>query len=232
MGVPIKASDSDAQFMDNTTASYPRPEMPPPPYFQTHFIKPSSFKAAIDVKSDKPLVSLLRLIVRLLQFAFALASGIPYAIELSHGRVTPKTNFIYAEVVFGITLLTLVIDSVTIRYYRVSWIFEWLLAILWVARFGVFYTIYMGGAVEEGFARADLGRMEKAIWCDLINAVLWLASAIFSSAMCCTGVKAALKNKFAKRRQQKEKKNMMKEMGGMESGIIGGTSTYAAVPGS
>jgi len=225
MGVPDELNDSDSQSVDSTNPSYPRPEMPPPPYFQTHFIKPSSFRAAINAKSDKPLVSLFRLIVRFLQFAFGLASGISYAIELSHGRVTPKTNFIYAEVVFGITLLTLVIDSLTIRYYRASWIFEWLLAILWIACFGVFYTIYLGGAMEEGFMRANPGRMERAVWCNLINAVLWSASAIFSSAMCCTGVKAAIQNKFAKRRQQREKKSMMKEIGEMESGTVREGST-------
>lgn len=198
------------------------PAMPPPPYFKTQFIDPSSFKAAINTKIDNPAVSLFRLSVRLLQFAFALASGVSYAIELQRKSVSPPTNFIYAEVVFGLTLITLIIDSITVRYYRLSWMVEWILAILWIACFAIFYSSYIGGPVEQGYERADLGRMKRAIWCDLINALLWLASALFSSIMCCSGVKATIKGKLQKRRQRKEKRKMMRDMGEMERGTIDG----------
>jgi hypothetical protein len=94
----------------NTTATqceYAQPKMPPPPYLKMHFINTNSFKAAINTKLDKPMVSLFRLSIRLLQFAFALASGISYAVDLSHGETSHPSTFIYVQVLFGLTLVTL-----------------------------------------------------------------------------------------------------------------------------
>jgi hypothetical protein len=209
----------------SSTYSHSPPSMPPPPYFKTHFVNPSSFKSAINAKLDKPIVSLFRLSIRLLQFAFAMASGISYAIELSHTNTASKTDFIYAQVVLGLTLLTLSIDSITVRYYRFTWLVEWTLVILWIACFGVFYDVYLNGEIEAGYADVDHGRMERAVWCNLINALLWLGSALFSSVMCCSGIKAALKGRLEKRRQKKEEKRVMNKMEAMESGTIGAGET-------
>jgi hypothetical protein len=96
---------------------------------------------------------------------------------------------------------------------------------LWFVCFAVFYEAYLVGAVEQDYKGANLGRMERAVWCDLINALLWLGSAIFSSAMCCTGTKAAIKNRLEKRRQRKGKKPVMQKISEMESGLIGASST-------
>jgi hypothetical protein len=220
MGVP---TEKDAGYSTSASSStHSPPSMPPPPYFKTHFIKPTSFKTAVNVKLDKPIVSLFRLSIRLLQFAFALASGIPYAIELSHTNTTPKTDFIYAQVVFGLTLLTLVIDSIKVRYYRFTWLIEWTLVVLWIACFGVFYNIYLDGAIEDRYEDVDLGRMKRAVWCDFINALLWMGSALFSTVMCCSGIKAAVKDKLENRRQRKEGKKMANKMEAMESGVVGG----------
>lgn len=203
---------------------YLEPTMPPPPYLQANFIKPSSFKAAINSKLDIPIVSLYRLCVRMLQLAFALASGISYALELRNAQHAAKTNYIFAQVVFAMTLVTLVVDSITVRYYRISWLFEWILTILWVTCFGVFYATFLGGPVEPEFQEANLGRMRRAVWMNLINAMLWTSSALFSSAMCCAGTKATIKNKMDRRRQKKEKRQTMADIGDMESGVIGVTS--------
>jgi glucan phosphoethanolaminetransferase (alkaline phosphatase superfamily) len=192
--------------------------MPPPPYFKAHFIDPSSFKAAINTKLEKPLVSLFRLIVRLLQLAFALASGISYAIELSNQNISHQSAFIYTQVVFGLTLFTLIMDSVTVRHYRFTWIIEWVLVVLWFVCFAVFYEAYVGSVIEPDYQGANVDRMKRAVWCDLINALLWSSSAIFSSAMCCTGTRAAIRNQICKRRQRKEKKLMLHEMEDMEIG--------------
>lgn len=219
MGAATKTvTDSSSQA---STSNHAPPSMPPPPYFKTHFINPNSFKAAVNTKVDRPAVSLFRLSIRLLQFAFALASGISYAIELRQLNTTPATNFIYAQTIFGLTLLILVVDCITVRYYRFIWMIEWTLAILWIACFGVFYQTYLKGSVELGYEDTNFERMKRAVWCDLINALLWIGSATFSSVMCCSGIKAAVKGKLEKRRQKKTKKLMMQEMGEMESGIVG-----------
>ncbi|KAI8931904.1 hypothetical protein NX059_010808 [Plenodomus lindquistii] len=203
------------------SSTFVKPSMPPPPYFKTHFIDPSSYKAAIRNKLDNPIVSLFRLTVRLLQFAFALASGISYAVELNHGHSASNADFIYAQVVFGFTLLVLVFDSITVRSYRFTWIVEWTLAILWVACFGVFYNIYLHGEVDPDYAAVNLGRMERAVWCDFINALLWTGSATFSSIMCCSGIKAAVKSRLQKRRELRKKKMTVNKLEEMETGTVG-----------
>lgn len=198
------------------------PPMPPPPYFKTNFINPSSFKSAINSKVDNPLVSLFRLSIRILQLIFALASGISYAIELSqgNGRGDASASFVFSQVAFGATLITLIIMGATVRYYRVSWVVDWILTVFWFALFAVFYEVYIGGGMEPDYTRVDVGRMERAIWCDLINALLWMGSALFSSAMCCSGMKASIKGKLSDRRERKEKKRIMETMGEMEMGTI------------
>jgi uncharacterized membrane protein len=218
------SSPSDKEAATASPPQYPPPEMPPPPYFKTYITKPSSFKAAINSKVDNPFVSLFRLSVRILQFAFAMAAGVSYAIELDHGHISHPTTFIYTQVVFGFTLLTLIMDSIMTRYYRATWMVEWVLAILWFVCFAVFYQAYLEGAVEEDYQGANFGRMKRAVWCDLISALLWLGSAIFSSVMCCTGIKAAIKNKIQKRRQRKERELTMQKVGDMECGTIGARS--------
>jgi homoserine trans-succinylase len=100
-----------------------------------------------------------------------------------------------------------------------------MLVVLWFVCFAVFYQVYLGNAVEQEFEGTNMGRMRRAVWCDLVNALLWTGSAIFSSVMCCTGTKAAIKNRLNKRRQRKNKKLSTKEFDEMECGTVGTSST-------
>lgn len=215
----------DDRVTSADSADYARPEMPPPPYFKTYLVNPSSFKAAINTKTDKPLVSLFRLSIRLLEFAFAMAAGISYAIELSTGHPRQTSTFIYTQVVFGLTLLVLLMDSILARSYRLIWLVEWVLVVLWFVCFAVFYQAYLLGTVEQEYQNTSIGRMERAVWCDLINALLWTSSAIFSSTMCCTGMTAALKAKIEKRRQRKGRRAGLQKIEEMESGTVAKSST-------
>jgi hypothetical protein len=219
------AFSRETPFITSSASAVPAdapPPMPPPPYFKTRFINPSSFKSAVNSKVDKPLVSLFRLSVRILQLIFALASGISYAIELSHGNGwgDASASFVFSQVTFGATLITLIINGATVRYYRFSWVVDWILTVFWFALFAVFYGAYLGNKIEPIFGGVNVGRMERAVWCNLVNALLWLGSALFSSAMCCSGVKASIKGKLKSRQQRKEKKKMIETMGEMEMGTI------------
>ncbi|KAH4954979.1 hypothetical protein HBI18_203820 [Parastagonospora nodorum] len=217
--------EAEISSLSSAPAKHARPEVPPPPYFETYLISPSSFKAAINQKLSNPFTSLFQVTFRFLQFAFALAAGISYAIELSHGNVSRPTTFIYSQVVFGITLLFLIVDSTTVRTYRLTWMVEWTLVILWFVCFAVFYQAYLSDAVKQEYEGADVGRMKRAAWCDLINALLWFRSAIFSSTMCCTGIKAAAQNRLEKRRAKKNRnQSTTQKMEEMESGLIGTTA--------
>jgi len=92
--------------------------------------------------------------------------------------------------------------------------------VFWFALFAVFYKVYFAGDMTPAYGGVNTGRMERAVWCDLINALLWLGSALFSSSMCCSGTRASIKGKLEDRRQKKEKMMMMETMGEMEMGTI------------
>lgn len=231
MGVPTQAEmpaahpnemPSSSSSANNVMPAHAPPPMPPPPYFKTHFINPSSFKSAVNSKVDKPLVSLFRLSVRVLQLTFAMTSGISYAIELLHGngQESASGTFVFSQVAFGATLIILIINGLTVRYYRFSWLVDWVLTVFWFALFGVFHKNYLSGDTPPAYSGVNSGRMERAVWCDLINALLWLGSALFSSTMCCSGAKASVKGKINDRRQRKQKQRTMDTMGEMEMGTV------------
>lgn len=74
--------------------------------------------------------------------------------------------------------------------------------------------------MEPAFEPVNIGRMERAVWCDLVNALLWFGSAVFSSAMCYSGIKGSIQAKLRQRQQRKETKKSMETMSAMETGII------------
>jgi hypothetical protein len=209
---------------------------PPPPKYQLtpetayqqtqppkrKFLTPKSFHSAVDKHLDNPAVTIFRLGSRILQLVFALAAGISYAVELSKRTVTEDSNsvFIYAQVVFGLTMVTLIIDALTIRYYRLTWTVEWTLCILWFTLFAVFYVIYVPGEVETKYAGVNVSRMRSVVWLDLISALLWFSSAVFSTTMCCSGLKGGLRGKREQWRLRKQKNTKEEEMEEMETGTV------------
>ncbi|KAL1595008.1 hypothetical protein SLS60_009692 [Paraconiothyrium brasiliense] len=179
-----------------TTSS--TPTKPP----QNNASPKSTFRTAVYARLDNPLNNLFRLGIRIVQFVFSLGSGISYAIELAHGHTSPP--FIYSQVVFALTMITLVIDALTLRSYRLTFIVESTICVLWLALFGVFYDIYFSGkASGMDYDGMDLERVKRAVWLNLINFLLWLASAVFSAVMCCSGIKGAIKGRLQRRRAKK-----------------------------
>jgi len=69
-------------------------------------------------------------------------------------------------------------------------IWDFVLFILWVALFGVFGSIYIGGK-NTNFENttSSLSRMKAAVWIDLVNMILWLASIVQGIAWCCVKVR-------------------------------------------
>jgi hypothetical protein len=178
-----------------------------------------TFGDAVYTRLNNPLVSLFTLGIRVLQLIFALAAGISYAVELSRGNTS--SGYIYAQVVFGMTLIMLIIDATTLRSYRLSFIAESVLCVLWLALFGTFYTMFFvsGGIEDPDNMKADKYRMKAAVWMDLINFVLWMASVLFSTAMCCSGTKASIRGKLERRRRAKQSK-IGDQVKAMENGVL------------
>ncbi|PVI03262.1 hypothetical protein DM02DRAFT_669918 [Periconia macrospinosa] len=165
-------------------------------------IRPATFRDAVNARLSRPVVGLFKLGVPVLQLVFALASGISYALELSHNNTSV---FIYSQVVFGLTLAMLIGDAVTIRSYKLVFVFESVVCILWLALFGSCYMIFFDSSapLEPQYSNVNMRRMKNAVWLDLINFVLWLSSAAFSTTMCCSGTNALIRGKWKSMRAKK-----------------------------
>ena len=133
--------------------------------------------------------------LRTLQFVFAVVVAGLYGVDLhfaSERKESAESAWIYAEVVAALTILTCATHCfVTVK--RVVWIFwDFVLCVLWAAQFGVYATIYLQSRTqaeaqgrEEYDATSSVTRMKVAVWIDLINMVLWLASFVQGIAWCC-----------------------------------------------
>ncbi|KAI5917396.1 hypothetical protein F4810DRAFT_696480 [Camillea tinctor] len=63
---------------------------------------------------------------------------------------------------------------------------DWVVFIFWVAEFGVFGSIYIGSTPTPPEASySDRSRMVAAVWIDMINMILWFASALVGVLLCC-----------------------------------------------
>lgn len=99
---------------------------------------------------------------------------------------------------------------------------EWLLTVLWIALFGNFYTIYYAPRLEREYAGTNVSNMKRIVWVDLISALLWLASALFSTSLCCFGLRAKIRGKkeqWKAKRKAKKQKNANDTVNEMERGI-------------
>jgi hypothetical protein len=76
---------------------------------------------------------------------------------------------------------------------RVAWCaWDFFLFVLWIAQFGVFATVYIGGGTHdtEGFETLSVTRMKAAVWLDAINALLWFLTFVSGIVFCCTARRA------------------------------------------
>ena len=101
------------------------------------------------------------------------SSTCPHASLLCH-LLKPKQ--VYAEVTASLSavlaLLYLIPFTSRIPF---AWVCDTILFILWIALFGLFGNMYIK---ERAEGDAGVQRMKNAVWVDLVNALLWLISAV------------------------------------------------------
>ncbi|KAI7285058.1 hypothetical protein KC343_g3584 [Hortaea werneckii] len=134
-----------------------------------------------------------RACLRVLQFIFAIVIAGIYGADLkraSNQHKSAQTEWVYAEVAAGLTILTCIIHCfVTIK--RVFWVFwDFILCVLWAAQFGVFASIYLqmptdAESRETYYATASVSRMKATVWVDLINMLLWFTTFVQGITWCC-----------------------------------------------
>lgn len=118
-------------------------------------------------------------VYRIVQLALALAVCGLYGVDLHRANREHKYSdgkWVYAEVTASMSAVTAVVYLIPF-IARVPFLFVWdlILFILWIALFGIFGKLY----IKEN-AEGDSGiiRMKHAVWIDLVNALLWLFSAV------------------------------------------------------
>jgi hypothetical protein len=129
--------------------------------------------------------------LRTLQFVLAVIVAGLYGADLGYStahHAHGATNWIYAEVVAGLSAITCIIHClVTIR--RVLWcLWDWVLMVLWAAQTGVFGVIYFNHRknLDNGEVTTSPMRMKIGAWINLINMLLWFATAILGLVWCCS----------------------------------------------
>jgi len=129
--------------------------------------------------------ALIRITLRFLQFVMAIVVAGLYGVDLDHatkaGAYTDG-KWVFAEVVAALSAVTVLIYALPFlkSYWAFAW--DWILFCLWTALFGVFGHIYIPAHPTP----KQLGqwRMKNAVWIDLVNMILWLLTAIYSTVVC------------------------------------------------
>ncbi|KAI9047005.1 hypothetical protein LZ554_009079 [Drepanopeziza brunnea f. sp. 'monogermtubi'] len=118
-------------------------------------------------------------IFRIVQMALALTVCGLYGVDLHRARQAGKYSdgkWVYAEITGALAAATAVAYLIP-RASRVPSVFvgDSVLFVLWIALFGLFGEMYLG---EDPEGNADVRRMKRAVWVDLVNALLWLVSSV------------------------------------------------------
>ncbi|KAK3112145.1 hypothetical protein LTR53_011888 [Teratosphaeriaceae sp. CCFEE 6253] len=125
---------------------------------------------------------LIRAGLRFLQFILAITVAGLYGTDLHHAHQAhayTDGKWVFAEVVAGLSAVTCIVYAVPV--VKSWWGFAWdgVLFILWAALFGTFGHLYIPAhpTPKQGGQR----RMKHAVWVDLVNMLLWFATALYST---------------------------------------------------
>ncbi|KAL8690979.1 MAG: hypothetical protein Q9218_003699 [Villophora microphyllina] len=114
-------------------------------------------------------------VLRFLQFVFAITVIGLYAQDLNHQRTVNK----YSESRWGYATAVGTIGAVSSLLLlwpalaMFAWAWDFVVFILFIALFGLFASMFVHGKNNSS------KRMKNAVWIDLINALLWLVTALY-----------------------------------------------------
>ncbi|KAJ2897903.1 hypothetical protein MKZ38_004318 [Zalerion maritima] len=122
-------------------------------------------------------------VLHFLQFVLALTVCGLYGIDLQRANandVGADSKWVFAQVVAALSAVTALLYFIPF-VLRLAFTFIWnfILFILWIALFGVFGKMYIN---EDPEGDDDIQRMKNAVWVDLVNALLWLVGGLASLA--------------------------------------------------
>ncbi|KAK5724929.1 hypothetical protein LTR17_013418 [Elasticomyces elasticus] len=141
--------------------------------------------------------ALARIFLRFLQLVFAITVAGLYGVDLhmvrdAQAQDTSHTfvysRWVFAEVVAILSIITVLVYAVPFikSWWGFAW--DWCLFILWTALFSVFARVFIplpGSANSYPDPKAPIVpiiiRMKHAVWIDLVNMLLWLITAIYTT---------------------------------------------------
>lgn len=118
-------------------------------------------------------------VFRFLQMVMAWAVVGLYGTDINKANREHKYSdgkWVYAVVTGCLSAITCILYMIPFMS-RIPFAFLWdtILFILWIALFGLFGSMYIK---ENAEGDAGVKRMKNAVWVDLVNALLWLISAV------------------------------------------------------
>lgn len=119
--------------------------------------------------------------IRILQFVLALAVCGLYGTDLNNARMNDKyadPKWVYAVVIASFSAITCIVYAIPFIKSHLFFAWDTILFILWVAVFGIFGKMYIH---EDPEGDSGIQRMKNAVWVDLVNMLLWLSSAAYST---------------------------------------------------
>ncbi|OBT69451.1 hypothetical protein VE03_01180 [Pseudogymnoascus sp. 23342-1-I1] len=129
---------------------------------------------------NEPMTYLAFGVVRFLQFILALTVCGLYGVDVTSARNAHESTdgrWAYAIVVGTFSAITALIYLIPVTMKKMSILFVWdvLLLFFWIVLFGIFGKLFIK---EDAEGNKAIQRMKNAVWVDLINMLLWLASSI------------------------------------------------------
>ncbi|CZR70189.1 uncharacterized protein PAC_20090 [Phialocephala subalpina] len=118
-------------------------------------------------------------IFRFIQLVLALTVCGLYGVDLHKANKEHKYSdgkWVYAEVTASLSaFLALLYLIPFVSRVPFAFVADTILFILWIALFGLFGNMYIK---EHAEGDSGVQRMKNAVWVDLVNALLWLISAV------------------------------------------------------
>jgi len=118
-------------------------------------------------------------IFRFIQLVLALTVCGLYGVDLNAANKQHKYSdgkWVYAEVTAALSAFTALLYLIPfVSHIGLLFIWDTILFILWIALFGLFGSMYIH---ERAEGDGGVQRMKNAVWVDLVNALLWLVSAV------------------------------------------------------
>jgi hypothetical protein len=100
-------------------------------------------------------------------------------------------GWVYAVLVSSLSCITCVLYAIPFVPAHRAFAWDLTLAVLWLAVFGTFAAIFLhrdgGEPYDDG---VSVRVMKAAVWVDLVNCLLWLATGAYGSFRTCVGRRA------------------------------------------